>query len=249
MYPLVDLHCHLDLYENPQRVVSLCDDSTYILSVTTTPKAWFGTKKLAENRKRIRTALGLHPQIAHERCDELELFDLLINETKYIGEIGLDGSSTLKKFQPIQKKVFEHILMKANQSDPKILTIHSYQAVDDVLDCLNGCFSNGIPILHWYTGSETQLKRAIDSGCYFSVNQRMLLNQKGRQLIGKIPKDRILTETDGPFITHKNQPILPGGVMPAVDGLAMLWNEPRERVVGRVFENLKFIVYAINQNQ
>lgn len=249
MYPLIDLHCHLDLYENPQRVVSLCDDSTYILSVTTTPKAWFGTKKLAENRKRIRTALGLHPQIAHERCNELELLDLLINETKYIGEVGLDGSSTLKKFQPIQKKVFEHILIKANQSDPKILTIHSYQAVDDVLDCLNRYFSNGIPILHWYTGSEMQLKRAIDNGCYFSVNQRMLLNQKGRQLIGKIPKDRILTETDGPFITHNNQPILPGGVIPTVDGLAMLWNESREQVVGRVFENLKFIVYAINQNQ
>lgn len=249
MYPLIDLHCHLDLYENPQKVASLCDDSTYILSVTTTPKAWFGTKKLVESRTRIRTALGLHPQIAHERCDELELFDLLINETKYIGEVGLDGSKALKEFQPIQKKVFEHIVIKANQSDSKILTIHSYQAVDDVLDCLNRYFSNGVPILHWYTGSETQLKRAIDSGCYFSVNQRMLSNQKGRQLIGKIPKERILTETDGPFITNKNQPILPGGVIPTVDGLAMLWNESREQVVGRVFENLKFIVYAINQNQ
>lgn len=245
MYPLIDLHCHLDLYENPQKVASLCDDSAYILSVTTTPKAWFGTKKLAENRKRIRTALGLHPQIAHERYDELELFDLLINETKYIGEVGLDGSRVFKEFQSIQKKVFGHILMKANQSDSKILTIHSYQTVDDVLDCLNRYFSNGIPILHWYTGSETQLKRAIDSGCYFSINQRMLSTQKGRQLISKIPKDRILTETDGPFITHKNQPILPGGVIPAVDGLAMLWNGSREQVVVRVFENLKFIVNKV----
>ena len=51
MYPLIDLHCHLDLYDNPHKVASLCDASSYILSVTTTPKAWFGTKKLAENYK------------------------------------------------------------------------------------------------------------------------------------------------------------------------------------------------------
>ena len=54
MYPLIDLHCHLDLYDNPHKVASLCDASSYILSVTTTPKAWFGTKKLAENNKRIQ---------------------------------------------------------------------------------------------------------------------------------------------------------------------------------------------------
>ena len=164
MFPLIDFHCHLDLYENPQAVVSACGESNYILSVTTTPKAWFGTKKLAENHKRIQTALGLHPQIAHERYDELDLFDLLINETKYIGEIGLDGSSALKAHQNIQSKVFKHILRKANSSSPKILTIHSLNAVEATLDGLEAYFHNGIPVLHWYTGSEKDLKRAIDRG-------------------------------------------------------------------------------------
>ena len=134
MYPLIDLHCHLDLYENSHKVASLCDTSSYILSVTTTPKAWFGTKELAENHQRIQTALGLHPQIAHERSDELDLFDLLVDDTKYIGEIGLDGSRSLKQFQSIQQKVFEHIVIQSNKSTPKILTIHSLQAVDSVLD-------------------------------------------------------------------------------------------------------------------
>ncbi|MDW2812515.1 TatD family deoxyribonuclease, partial [Acinetobacter baumannii] len=48
MLPLIDFHCHLDLYDNPQAVVTACGKLNYILSVTTTPKAWFGTKKLAE---------------------------------------------------------------------------------------------------------------------------------------------------------------------------------------------------------
>lgn len=242
MFPLIDFHCHLDLYDNPQAVVSACGESNYILSVTTTPKAWFGTKKLAENHKRIQTALGLHPQIAHERYNELDLFDLLINETKYIGEIGLDGSSSLKSHQNIQSKVFKHILQKVNSSSAKILTIHSLNAVDSVLDELKSELSNGIPVLHWYTGTEVQLRTAIEIGCWFSINQRMLSSAKGRLLVNKIPKNRILTETDGPFIITKNQPIQPADVMPAIDGLSKIWNEPIEVVNFQIYENLKNIL-------
>lgn len=245
MYPLIDLHCHLDLYENPHKVASLCDASSYILSVTTTPKAWFGTKELAENHQRIQTALGLHPQIAHERSDELDLFDLLVDDTKYIGEIGLDGSRSLKQFQSIQQKVFEHIVIQSNKSTPKILTIHSLQAVDSVLNCLEKHFSNGIPILHWYTGNKIQLNRAIANGCWFSVNQKMLSTNKGKQLVSRIPKNCIITETDGPFVKSKNQPILPGEVMPVINSLSKLWNEPREQVIARVFENFKNLIRQV----
>lgn len=246
MYPLIDLHCHLDLYESPHNVASLCDASSYILSVTTTPKAWFGTKKLAEKHTRIQTSLGLHPQIAHERSNELDLFDLLVDDTKYIGEVGLDGSSSLKQFQAIQQKVFEHIVIKSNKSNPKILTIHSLQAVDSVLDCLENHFSNGVPVLHWYTGNEIQLNRAIANGCWFSVNQRMLSNSKGKLIVSKIPKNRIVTETDGPFIKNKSQPILPGETMPVIDSLSKLWNEPTEQVIAKVFENFKVLIRQVS---
>lgn len=246
MFPLIDFHCHLDLYESPQALVSACGDSNYILSVTTTPKAWFGTKKLAENHKRIQTALGLHPQIAHERYEELDLFDLLVNETKYIGEIGLDGSSSLKPYQKIQSKVFKHILQKANRSSSKILTIHSLNAVEATLQGLDNYFHNGIPVLHWYTGKEKDLKKAIDMGCWFSINQRMLSSSRGRLLVSQIPKDRILTETDGPFIMSGNQPIQPASVMPVINKLSNIWKEPQELVIAQIFENLKNLLKIIN---
>ena len=246
MSPLIDFHCHLDLYENPQAVVSACGESNYILSVTTTPKAWFGTKKLAENHKRIQTALGLHPQIAHERYDELDLFDLLINETKYIGEIGLDGSSALKAHQNIQSKVFKHILRKANSSSPKILTIHSLNAVEATLDGLDTYFNNGIPILHWYTGKQDSLKKAIAQGCWFSVNQRMLSSERGRLLVSHIPKDRILTETDGPFVMNGNKPLQPASVMLVINKLSDIWGEPRENVQSQIFENLRRLLSVVN---
>lgn len=69
----------------------------YVLSVTTTPKAWYGTSLLAKDCPRIRTAaLGLHPQLAHERWQELELFDALLSQTRYVSEVALMVEKSLK---------------------------------------------------------------------------------------------------------------------------------------------------------
>ena len=68
---MIDFHCHLDLYPNPKLVARECSDREIrVLSVTTTPSAWHGTSSLAEGH--IWTALGLHPQLAHQRKAELE---------------------------------------------------------------------------------------------------------------------------------------------------------------------------------
>jgi len=76
---MIDFHAHLDLYPDPAGAVELCRQSgTYVLSVTTTPSAWLGIKRLAKGSPRIRTALGLHPQVAHQRKRELSLFDTLL---------------------------------------------------------------------------------------------------------------------------------------------------------------------------
>ena len=73
---MIDFHCHLDLFPNPAGLVEECERrSLYVLSVTTTPSAFLGTRELSSGSRRIRTALGLHPQLAHERKGELPLFD------------------------------------------------------------------------------------------------------------------------------------------------------------------------------
>ena len=78
-------------------LVSECEQAEiYVLSVTTTPSAWKGTHALAPRSKYVRTALGLHPELAHERYSELPLFDQLLSDTRYVGEIGLDHSPGLK---------------------------------------------------------------------------------------------------------------------------------------------------------
>ena len=80
---MIDFHCHLDLYPNPVQIVrEVRAREMYVLSVTTTPTAFEGTSALASDAPRIRTALGLHPQLAHERKGELALFDELLPTTR-----------------------------------------------------------------------------------------------------------------------------------------------------------------------
>lgn len=220
---MIDFHCHLDLYPDPAGAAARADASkAYVFSVTTTPSAWRGTSLLAEGRPRIRTALGLHPAIAHERHRELGLFDELLGCTGYVGEIRLDGSPELKHSHSVQSRAFAHILASCARAGGKVTTIHSRRAADQVLDALVAAPSSGLHILHWFSGNKSQLRRAIDIGCWFSVGPAMLRGARGNTLAADMPRSRVLTETDGPFATSGDRPFEPGEVGDALEKLAAL---------------------------
>ena len=59
--------------------------------------------------------------------------------------------------------------------------------------------NNNIYILHWFTGTMGELKRAVEMGCYFSINPRMFKTKSGIEIIKKIPIECVLLESDAPF--------------------------------------------------
>jgi len=239
---LIDFHCHLDLYPDPEREVREADAArVYVLSVTTTPRAWIRTAQLAKGHRRIRTSLGLHPQLAHERASELSLFEELLLRTRYVGEIGLDGGSDYGKYAAIQSKVFETVLRLSAVGGGRIMSIHSRRAVDEVLDRLAATPDAGTPILHWFSGTARQLRRAADIGCWFSVGPAMLRGEKGKALALAMPTDRILTETDGPFASGPAGPLRPADAWQAVKQLATTWNIPVEEARARLLDNLRVL--------
>ena len=241
---IVDMHCHLDLYPDPFSVAAKCRvKRIYVLSVTTTPKAWEGTRKLEAGCVRIRTALGLHPQLVHQRVHELELFDGLLAEARYVGEIGLDGGKGYKKYWDIQLKAFRHILRSVSKAGGRIMTIHSRSSASAVLDELKGV--TGIPILHWFSGTKDELRRAISMGCWFSVGPAMLCTKKGLQLTSEIPKDRVLTETDGPFAKNDGQALMPWDVERTYYVISEMWGIPKEEVQAKIMNNLKFLTLEL----
>ena len=219
---MIDFHCHLDLYPEPRSVARTCANrGLHVLSVTTTPTAWAGTSALAKGS--IQTALGLHPQLAHERHTEIQLFDELLPQTCYVGEIGLDGAPEFRGHWKTQLVVFNHVLAACAKAGGRVMSIHSRRASKAVLDCLEAHPGAGTPILHWFSGSFHDLERAIALGCWFSVGPAMLKGKRGRGLTDRIPRERILTESDGPFARIDGRPVLPWEVDRAVIALADLW--------------------------
>ena len=87
-----------------------------------------------------------------------------------------------------------------------MLSIHSVKAAGIVLDELEkaGTFQTCKCILHWFTGTVSERKRAIDNGALFSINPKMLRTKSGQETIKAIPEESILLETDAPFTMKYN---------------------------------------------
>ena len=207
---MVDFHSHLDLHTNPKAVVAECESRRLrILSVTTTPRAWHGTIALVKNHELIFTALGIHPQLAFNFQLELDLFKKLLPETRFVGEIGIDGSREFKTNIDQQIQVFQSILKECEVRGGRILSIHSRNSASLVLDELEMTLDNNVPILHWFSGNLTELERAIALDCWFSIGPAMFYSSKGKQLIQRMPPNRILTETDSPFVQLQGKRLMP----------------------------------------
>lgn len=198
-----DFHCHLDLAKHFEAEVAQAEaDKLYSLMVTTTPRAWSHNNELTVGLKYVRAALGIHPQLVNQPNKELLLLHKYLWEAKYVGEIGLDFRKEYSDYNNYQIDVFRNILVGCNNLGNKILSVHSLRAEKTVLDMIEKYVTNKSCkiILHWFVGGTNLAKRAAKMGCYFSINIRMINTVKGGDLVNVIPQDKILTESDYPFV-------------------------------------------------
>jgi TatD DNase family protein len=237
---LIDLHCHLDLYSDPYKVVhEAARRGVYVLSVTTTPSAFLGTRALAPEGSRIRTALGLHPELAASREHELSLFEELLPQTDYVGEVGLDGSRQHKLSLERQGAILTSILNLCAHAGGKTLSIHSRGATKLVLDILEQEPLAGRAVLHWFTGTEREVLRAAEMGCWFSVGFPMLQSEAGRNRVKRMPLDRILPESDGPFGVKGGKPLFPWEANAVIIPLQQTLNIPAVDIETQIASNFR----------
>lgn len=237
---MIDFHCHIDLYADPDAVLAEAEKrGVYVLAVTTTPKAWKGNRKIIGARRRIQSGLGLHPELVAERHSEVALWEYLLSETNYVGEVGLDGSPAYKASWDLQQRTLARILKACASAGGKVISLHSRRAAGAVLDALEAEPNAGIPILHWFSGSKRDLERAIRLDCWFSVGPAMLRSETGRALAAAMPKERMLTETDAPFAQIDGRPLMPWDVVLAYPVLGEIWQCSESDVSQQVLSNLR----------
>ena len=238
---MIDTHCHLDLYKDPHSLaINIENKRITTIAVTNLPSHFKIALNHVKNYKYIRLAIGLHPLLSEKHNDEFSLFKELIKHTSYIGEVGLDFLKDGIFSKDIQIMSFRYVL-ECTKERPRFMTIHTRGAEDIALDILEEYSARKV-VLHWYSGTLKSLERAVANGYYFSINTSMINSQKGQKIISSIPIDRILTESDGPYIQLKGSPVTPYNLSGVLKYLGKVWYLTYDQAEKQVNTNFKGIV-------
>jgi TatD DNase family protein len=238
--PTVDLHCHIDLDKDWKSLLAkIVEQDVIVLTVSNKPDYYEMSLSRLQVSSNIKIGLGFHPQLVDEDFEShLPKLGALIPSSKFIGEIGLDGSSDYKEYLDFQEEVLSFVLKECHDdiSQDRVLSLHTRKAEKRTLDILEGFPDAGTPVLHWFTGSLPQAKRALELGAYFSINPKMIKTKKGKELISIIPLNRLFTETDYPFVDTK-----PWEVYLVEDSIAQIKNVSSQEVNSAILSNFRSI--------
>jgi TatD DNase family protein len=197
---IVDTHCHIDLFDDPIATASAYKSAqTGCVMATMLPSHYQAGLPHLKPFKTIWPALGMHPLRVHECKNEIKMFVDLASSSDYIGEIGLDFSTEGKETEEGQIAILRAILPVIRNG--KFVTIHSRNAHDEVSSLLDE-YHVGPVCFHYFIGGPHAAAELAAKGHFFSINNRMLMN-KHRSIIDAVPRDRILVESDGPFLTKR----------------------------------------------
>lgn len=163
--------------------------------MTNSPGVFISCNQLYSEGKYVRFAIGFHPLNFRLTDKDLDDFFWLLPSVDYVGEIGLDFSN--KKCLPKEQQMiyFERIVERCAVLN-KLMSIHVRKAEAEVIKILEKHMPRRV-IIHWFSGSKSELKMFLKLGCYFSINANMVLSNL--EVVKQIPKDKILIESDGPY--------------------------------------------------
>ncbi|HBW39159.1 TatD family hydrolase [Desulfosporosinus sp. BICA1-9] len=204
--------------------------------------------KLAQDYDFIYAAIGVHPHNAEEATDETweKLLGKLVKQPKVLawGEIGLDYYRDLSP-RPIQKKVFIQQIKLANEVGLPIV-IHNRDAHQDVMEIVKSNPPQYGGIFHCYSGSWEMAKVLLNLGFYLSFAGPVTYKNARHtvEVAKNAPLDRILVETDSPYLTpeprrgKRNEPTY---VVEIVKKLAEIRGVPFEDLAIQTMHNAETI--------
>ena len=249
MLKIIETHCHLDYLKN-ETLDSILDKAKQqgverIITISVEPDNFDIVFNLAQNHEEVYCTQGIHPHdaikstsaalaIISDRCSAPKMVA--------VGEIGLDyyyHHSPREK----QLEVFEAQLNIAIEKQ-KPVVIHSRDADEDMIQMLNkyGPLLQKKGVIHSFTSSLELAQTALDNGFYIGFNGIITFKNATnvRDALEVVPLDRILIETDAPFLTpvpHRGKENAPFYLPYILSKIAEVKSEDESIVAERLYQN------------
>lgn len=229
--PPIDAHAHIDAGIDRAEIRGL---GSLVFAMTRTLKE--AATAIVRKDGMAIWGVGCHPGLkAAQNGFEADWFAELLARTALAGELGLDGKSRVPMDQQLDTLAKALDVLRGA---PRLTSLHSYAAAGQLLELLEADCPPGI-ILHWWLGDPRQTERAVELGCYFSVNASSV---RRKDILAGIPMDRLLTETDHPFGDRRSRLRRPGHVDDVEQALGFMHGLSSTEVRRLMWSNLRALI-------
>nr|WP_047167620.1 TatD family hydrolase [Sphingomonas sp. Y57] len=222
----VDSHCHLNyagLADRQQEVLAAARAAgvSTMLNISTRASEWSAVLATAEHEPDVWASVGIHPHDADTHADVETA--LLVERAEHprvvgIGETGLDFYYD-KSDRDRQRASFRRHIAAARQTGLPLI-VHTREAEEDTKAIMAEEMGKGAftAVIHCFTGSADLARAMLDLGFFISLSGIVTFKNAGdlRQTAHLIPRDRLLIETDSPFLApvpHRGKPCEPAFVV------------------------------------
>jgi TatD DNase family protein len=252
---LIDSHCHLHLIDYEQlnsdmaTVVKAAQTKgvTHMLCVATDFSEHEQLCAISEQFDSVSISTGLHPNESMTVKPDLQILSALASHPKVIaiGETGLDYyRDPSAQHRITQQAWFTAHIAVANKLN-KPLIVHTRMAKADTIAILKAeNASNAGVVLHCFTEDWEMASQALDLGCYISFSGIITFKNADslREIVKKMPMDRLLIETDSPFLApvpFRGKINQPSYVTEVAQSVALLKNMSMESIANKTSENFQ----------
>lgn len=256
---LIDSHCHPQFpqydKDREEMIKRVLDAGIGMICVGADLEMSKKAIELAGGHDGMWASVGLHPNDNLDEEFDEAVYEELLNQDKVVavGEIGLDYYRTEKpEDQRRQKDRFIRQLELAKKvGKPLILHCRDskagssgrvYPEMFDILNAKRSTLKAFPGVVHSYTGSLEEAKKFLDLGLYLGFNGIITFARQYDEIVRYVPLDRILLETDAPYLTpepHRGKRNEPTYVVEVAKKVAELKNIPLEEVAKQTTKNTK----------
>ncbi|MDR3450173.1 MAG: TatD family hydrolase [Alphaproteobacteria bacterium] len=244
---LVDSHCHLDFPQLADRdaVVARARAAGVVrmINIGTTKREFASVQTTAASLPDVFCSFGIHPSHAHEEGEQVSTEEIIAftKQPKVvgIGETGLDFYYD-KAPREIQIESFRRHIRAAQQTGLPLI-IHSREAEEDTIRILKE--EGPVPgVLHCFSSKRVLAEQGLEIGLYVSLSGILTFkkSQELRDITRDVPMDRLLVETDSPYLApepYRGKPCEPAYVARTAEILADVKGVSFDEIAARTTAN------------